>query len=270
MKKYTFNDWWHGRVYLETCELSYSKGDNFGKKAALSDFNKKDQTRILIKQKRLFLQSCNKLLKSYIKEFKFRFKNSEAKEKFVENELIDLDHFFNTRTKTGLRFINRDFIIEPKELFKIRRYLNVQIIRGKKDYSFIHSPNYKFQQKGKISLQIYTYTNWQYWTWVREFHSKHIKIISAGSKKSNFISPKSTPMIVIALIQIYQGIVINRRNAVNIAAQYGYISKCSGAALYNKFCEFSKITNRTGSHGSRKSDSAKLKNMELTIKNLSG
>ena len=50
----------------------------------------------------------------------------------------------------------------------------------------------------------------------------------------------------IALIHIYEGIRISRKNAAEIAAKYGYHSKTSGEGLFQDYTLFQSKTNRTG------------------------
>ncbi|MFO0355988.1 MAG: hypothetical protein ACK50A_03465 [Sphingobacteriaceae bacterium] len=265
-KKYTYKDWWEGIVHLETCAIQHPKNASIGERLKLDDFLPKDRIKIETKQKEIFEANCEKLLQVYINEFEERYNNSEVKDRYLELELLDLDHLFNGKSETGIAFNNRDFSINNIDLFEMRRFAKTHIERGKKEYSFVHSPNYKYPIKNKVPSEEYIYAHWKYWNWLTNFA---IEIKKVDGKKKGAIKPKlSVP--VIALINIYSNIRITRENADEIARNYGYTSKNSGEGLFQDYTKYLKKTDRIGLSESKIKSKTKLRHINEAIKHLKG
>ena len=261
--KPTYNDWWSGRTYLKTSAIMKNKGEDSGIETDIGDYSLNHQKLIIKKQKELFEKECKSMCVSYRKEFEKRFANSEVKETLLELELLDLEHLFNTQTKSGLRFRNRDFLISQEKLLVMRRFIETFIVRGKKDFSFVHSPNYKFPFLEYDSPFKFTYANWIYYKWLTEFKTDKDLKENRALKNVKLSSTKNRlPMSVIALIHHYNGTVITLYNANEIAKKNHYTSKTSGIALYHEFVWFSKNKNRIFEDNRYNKEDSKLKLLE--------
>jgi hypothetical protein len=265
-KKYTYKDWWEGIVHLETCAIQHPKNASIGERIKLDDFLPKDRIKIETKQKEIFDLNCEKLFQDYKSEFEERYNNSEVKNQYLELELLDLDHLFNGKSETGIAFHNRDFSINNIDLLEMRRFVKTHIQRGKKEYSFVHSPNYKYSIKNKVPSEEYIYAHWKYWNWLTDFAAK-IKKVDA-EKKGATKSKLSVP--VIALIHIYNDKTITRKNADEIARNYGYTNIKSGEGLFQDYTKYFKKIDRTGLYESNIKNKTKLKHINEAIKHLRG
>jgi hypothetical protein len=265
-KKYTYKDWWEGIVHLETCAIQHPKNASIGERVKLDDFLPKDRIKIEAKQKEMFETNCEKLFQDYKSEFEDRYNNSEVKARYLEIELLDLEHLFNGKSENGIAFHNRDFSINNIDLFEMRRFSKTHIERGKKEYSFVHSPNYKYSIKNKVPSEEYIYAHWKYWKWLFGFATEIKKV---NTKRKGAIKPKlSVP--VIALINIYSNIRITRENADEIARNYGYTSKKSGEGLFQDYTKYLKKTDRIGLSESKIKSKTKLRHIKEAIKHLKG
>jgi hypothetical protein len=252
---YTYQNWFEGDTYLDTCPTVSDPGINIGIKTVLSEYDLKDQKSIIRKQKSNFYKMCNNLKKTYIKEFKKRYSNSEVKGVFMKNEILDLKSLLFLNSQNDLSFKNRDFEIKRDDLFIMRDFSKKFILKGIKYYDFMHSVNYKYQPKTYRQHEIYIYANWLYYNWLKEF-SLEIE--------------KKIPVKVIALINLYNGIKINRENANAIAAKYGYTSKSSGEGLFQDYTMYLVMKRRIGSEGVKRKNITKLKHISQAIKKLDG
>jgi hypothetical protein len=265
-KKYTYKDWWEGKVYLETCSIQHPKNASIGQRLKLDDFLSKDRIKIETKQKEIFDLNCEKLFQDYKSEFEERYNNSEVKDQYLKLELSDLDHLFNGKSETGIAFHNRDFSINNIDLLEMRRFAKTHIQRGKKEYSFVHTPNYKYPIKNKVPSEEYIYAHWKYWKWLFGFATEIKKV---DAEKKGAIKPKlSVP--VIALIHIYSGKTITRKNADEIAKNYGYTNIKSGEGLFQDYTKYIIKTDRTGLSESNIKSKTKLRHIKEAIKHLTG
>jgi hypothetical protein len=269
--KPTFDDWWFGRTFLNTSAIEINKRADSGIKTKIEDYSFNHQKLILKKQKEFFESECKSMCASYLKEFKKRFANSEVKEMFLESELLDLEHLFNTQTMSGLKFRNRDFTISQDNLIEMRRFMETFIVRGIKDFSFVHSPNYKFPMLEYVRPFKFMYANWLYFNCLSEFKVDKDLKEKLALKNIKIHSVKNRlPIPVVALIHHYKNILITVDNADEIAKKYQYNSKRSGLGLYHDYLWFSNNKNRILFDDRYKKPVSKLKHLEKAASILKG
>jgi hypothetical protein len=246
-EKYTYKDWWEGIVYLETCPIKFTKGADVGIKVDLRKFSKIDAQKIRKKQKEIFEKQRDKNLKLFIDTFKKRFKNSDAKLDYLKREFVDVNNIISDESGLSPQFYNWNITIRREDLSEMRAYVKEQIIKGEKNYGFIHSPNYIFQSKNKIPNEIYARISWDYFVWLNNFvdslNKKYSKSeFNEGIQKTN----EKLGVPVIALLHFYRRTPISRENCKEIAATFGYNSKNSGEGLFQDYTKYSKNSNRIG------------------------
>jgi hypothetical protein len=246
-KKYKYSDWWNGTTYLDTCPTFSNRGENIGIKASLSDFVKNDANKIVKKQQELFEKESKKRLEIFIKQFKDRYKNSEAKKTYLRREIADINKIISSKSGLSPRFYNWNPGIKREDLDDMRIFVNEQIIKGEKYYAFMHSPNYRFQNKNKVPSGVYARACWDYLKWIE----KNIEMPSKKQPKvqmddSKLDVPKKESVPVIALLHVYKNSPINRDNCKEIASRFGYDSKNSGEGLFQDYTKYSKHSNRVG------------------------
>jgi hypothetical protein len=248
-EKYTYKDWLIGTVYLETCSTVAPKGSNLGIKTDFTHFSKEDAIKIKRKQKELFELQKDQILKGFINTFKKLFKNSDAKESYLEREFSDVNKIFSHDSGLSPRFYNWNTTISREDLSEMRKYVDEQIIKGEKRYDFMHSPKFVFQSKNKIIPEIYAQVCWDYFKWLNNFvtslNKKYSKTdVSVPKIKEKPKEKLGVPLI--ALVHFYNNVPINRDNSKEIAAKYGYNSKTSGEGLFHDYSKFSKNAYRLG------------------------
>ncbi len=179
MTKYTYTDWWEGKIYLTYCNIVYKTEDkkNLPPCVQWQDISEKDIPKIKAKQKELFNNQRNDLLKKWCDEFTKRYKSSKLQGNLLNDEIADFyDYLFN-RELQGKEFVTfrnshiRNF--EANDFFEIQSYALDVIKNGREiNYDFVHSPNFPFQPKGKIPSQIFAQTIWDYFQWLHTFNNK--------------------------------------------------------------------------------------------------
>jgi len=169
VKKFKYIDWLEGKVVLDTCEFEYNKGE----KPIIvkwDDFEENEILKIKEKQKQIFEDNVNELLKNFQDDFLKRLEKSMMKEDLLNDFLKQcFDIMFapipNYEIIT-LKEWNCTFTLE--ELFEIQRYIKDVVKNGKSyGYDFVHSPNCVNQNKLKIHSYIYAQTIAEYYVWLK-------------------------------------------------------------------------------------------------------
>lgn len=179
MERYNYNDWWSGKVALETCTL-FLKPDEHATVCQWKDFGITERKRIKEKQEEIFINSVNDLLENWKITFYNKYVKSECPEILIERELDYFKSiiFYDTASIpfNGPHFIMKrnegnSLIFEPFEFVTIRNYIDDIIIGGQEnEYNFIHSPNFPNQRKDlNAPAQVYAKALWEYLNWLTTF-----------------------------------------------------------------------------------------------------
>jgi hypothetical protein len=275
--KYTYKDWFDGKVYLQTGAIMIDKNVDKPMKAHLNDFSKNSLQKIQLKQKKIFDTKSADLFLKFKNLFKERYKKSEAKELLLKREIEDNRKILYLTPIQDFHFKNRSFTITKDDLIVMREFINNRIIKGEKNYDFVHSPNFKLQYEKITNDLVYARVTFDYYNWLIKFQTFLYKS-KANSNKKNSPNAKKTELKtekikvkVIALIYFYNGEPINRVNCSEIAAKYYYLSKKSGDGLYQDYLKFSNTIRRVKLGGeSRTKCIYKLKLIENAIDHLAG
>jgi hypothetical protein len=276
VSKPIYNDWWNGKTFLNTCSIRYSSTDNIGIATDLTDYDLNDQKRIKEAQKKIFQNESQRMLMSFRKEFEERYQDSEVKDFYLENEILDLKRLFNGEPENLLSFRNRDYTISKEDLLKMRRFIETYVVRGDKNLSFVHSPHYKFPNTEYQSPYIFIYANWKYFEWLNKFNKdKQIDVIKTGKNtkvvKDQEVKEERRPVPVIALCCFYKGMKLTKEDADKIARDENYKNKNSGLGLFHDFTWFSSRQNRLSIDDGRYKDvKRKLRYIEAASKLLKG
>lgn len=241
---YKYADWYKGNVYLETGAIIKSKTDN-PIRAQLNNFSTSDREKIELKQKEIFETKCAEKLTQFKHVFKKRFKMSDAKDLLLKREVEDNRKILFLNPVQELHFKNRSFTISEDDLSVMRDYINTQIVKGEKYYGFVHSPNFKFAYQKETNDLVYANATFHYYKWLIKFQGTNNKSTSIPKKDSSAIPNENSKtgrikVKVIALIHIYKGPPITRKNCNEIAAKYNY----SGEGLFQDFTKFRSVNGR--------------------------
>lgn len=194
-KKYSYTDWWEGGISLNTCQTEYDSKelkDPFN--VDWSQIVESDVLKIKSKQQELFQSEIQSTFTLFKNNFIKKYENSRLKEQFLEEQIQEcLNVMFGELKHIGdlvcsehwnVCFNNLDFqIIQTyaKMVFK-----NGLIIAP----DFMHSPNCVYQDKNKITNQVYAEACWEYYAFLRAFRVNP-KELSTPEEISSENSPEA-------------------------------------------------------------------------------
>ena len=171
-KKYTYNDWYSGKVCLNTCSSIFSKGVLPIQPISLDEFNDKDILKIRKKQKEIFDQEKNFYLKRFLDGFTKRLKNSKLKDEYLTREYEQCKKMLTTPVSIEnyeilYPFPHTDDYQVGKDLDEYNRYFKDHIINGnERVYDFIHSPNYPHKNDSIKPRQIFAQALIEYFEFI--------------------------------------------------------------------------------------------------------
>lgn len=225
---YDFEDWWLGNVALCYSLIISNSNDNITI-VKWRNFRKVDANRIKNEQKKIFHQSVNNLTLKLRKVFLSRYELSQLKSEFLKDEIKQCDEIMFSKLPSSelITFSHWDCAFERNDLLAIQEYIRRTLKNGiEYDFTDVHSPNFKFQNKNKIPSPVYAQFVWNHKKWL---DSEFLK------KENTNSNEKKLGVKLIALIHAYKGIHITKVNANEIASNYGYKSETSGTGLYQDY-----------------------------------
>ena len=188
MKKYTYSDWYSGKVRLDSCSAIFPKGMQPISAVSLNEFNRSDIAKIQKKQKEIFETEKDFYLKRFLDEFISRSRNSKQKVAYLKSEQfkyrsiltgnddIDLDKHYEI-VGVNLFYYGRD-------LYTYREYFKNVVINGQeRDYSFINSPNYLYQSGDIQPREIFAQAMIEYLDFLTEFISNQTKKVDQKKRE---------------------------------------------------------------------------------------
>jgi len=188
-------------------------------------------------------------------QWRLSTKYPSGNERIIEEELKDIYQFIELAKKLMVHnTCSNDGTIwnAPVDQIEYSRLLN--------DY---YKKNFASAVLSECSATALVYGRYfLFKDWLEEQLPKEEKTGDEGNPKN----PENLTLRQIAMIHYYQGKVINPNNNNEIAMEYGFIS---GHSLYQKYNDWSKISNRTG-QGTERENRAKKENFELVIEKLEG
>lgn len=178
IKKFTFNDWWTGKVHLVWSPCVFPKGEDVVPGVDWDRFLKTDIPKIRSRQRQLYNSQIKELTAKWQKEFSERYKRSQLKHIFLKRELQTMyDVMFRPHPNQELiRIGPKRLMFRSQNLGNIQRWITSVIINGDKiDYNGIHSPNCRYQDFRKIPDDIYANICWNYYKWLQTFLPKEAR-----------------------------------------------------------------------------------------------
>jgi hypothetical protein len=246
VKKYTYSDWWEGRVVLAYATIFNKENEHFIL-CTWEDFeSENDIVKIKNKQKEIFDQGTKKLCDSWVRIFSAQYEKSEIKKLYLEREIEDTatiifendDPKFPT-FQLELPMKNHNVLFYVTDLLEIRRFINDIIIQGKeRNYDFIHSPQSLQQNKIlKAPLKVFAQAFWDYLKWLRNFD---LAPGENGRESAALIKDDKKPTITAyAIMHVYlslfNGQGVTQQNKHTLVKKYGYNS---AEQLRNEFVKY--------------------------------
>jgi hypothetical protein len=231
MKLYTYKNWWDGDVALITCPINFKEGEK-PNMCSWEEIKHNDIQKIKAKQEEIFKLERNKLYTNWTKRFSENYKRSLLKKLYLERELNDYnDLLFSDITietfenNVNLKLRNQSLLFKINQIGEVRNFIKTIIIQGlEKNYDFIHSPNFPYQNKNGVvsSIIIYAQTCFDYFLWLVNFQKvveekETEKFISKSKSK---FDKKNFSLKQIAIAYCIMGIPIDKFNAGSILKKY--------------------------------------------------
>lgn len=222
IKKLTLKDWWSGKVYLNTCESVFPSKSEYFAGVDISEFNKMAQKKIAIKQKELFDKQVNNEFERLKKLFLEKFQRSVEKEELRKNEIRICTQILKGPSKIDMEipiWKKRDIAFIAKNLVEIRSFYYSHFVNGNEmNYNFVNSPKFQYQDKNKLSTQIYVYVIYYFLKWLNDKSVIKNKLHSQTNKTYSLTS--------IAIAHRIMKIRIQNENAQPILKEFSHFKSC--------------------------------------------
>ena len=171
--KYSYKDWWEGRISLFYAPLKYREGDILPPHVTWDQIKPDDITKIKEKLKELFDEQLGALFQLWKDTFLNQYKNSKLKEVYLNGEKQQVNDIMFSDIPPGKLLITahwNDHVFKPSDLQEIQNNIKKVIVQGiALEYDFVHSPHFLFQDDDKIPSEIYAQCCWNYNEWLNEF-----------------------------------------------------------------------------------------------------
>ena len=165
-KKYSYNDWWDGKICLSTCVIVTEKNQEKPHVVDWDSIIEPQREEILKKQSELFHNQIENEFEMYKTDFDKKFKNSRIKKRFLEREIKLMKQIlFGHLMDYGDIYVtnHRSLSFEKQDLNEIQDYAQRIFINGEDlVVDFIHSPSCKYQYLDRPSNQVRAEIYWKH------------------------------------------------------------------------------------------------------------
>lgn len=209
-EKFTFKDWCNGQFCMGTSSLIYNnKLPKNIKQVKWTDLSPKEADKIKIKQKEIFDSVKNESLENFIKVYQQQFEKSADRKLLHHRELSQVNQILFRKfapTEEVAISDHWNILFVNFQLQHLQNYINEHIVKGNPiDYSFIHHPNFLYQEKKHPPIPVYAQALWEYHQWLKnnEFENEqnsicHPNLFKNGGEQKFFallpqIVEKETP-----------------------------------------------------------------------------
>ncbi len=228
-EKYTYDDWWEGRV----CLLSSStvcKAEDIEKikRVAWNQFSKKNAAARQKKQLELFTKQYQETSKLYETRFLEEYNASQLKGLLLADEIEQMRIFFTHICPSDdmVRLPgHRNWIFENFDRSKMEQYIDRHLKKGVPvSPVFMHSPNFKF--KKEICFEVTVASMWHYANWLEEFEQKHYeanKVDHTGYKPQIHENPYPETFKSKVAFELFETLKKNTVNKESRFSDYGHI-----------------------------------------------
>lgn len=173
----TYDDWWEGSICLwysiTSCKVDEAANV---KKVTWDKFHEGEISKIKTKQKELYECQLYEYIEKLKKSFSQEYQNSRLKVMLLNDEIKQCREIIIGRyPKDEIVRIkgHRNLIFFDRNRQKIEEYVDRYLKKGEAlSYDFIHSPNYIYQKKDDIPIQIYAESIWLYLDWLLQFQAE--------------------------------------------------------------------------------------------------
>lgn len=215
MKKCTFDDWWNGKVYLNTCTAVFAKGVEPIPCTTWEDFSNDDIGKIKAKQREIFEKEKNFRVEWFKGQCLERYSKSEMKREFLNEEILKCeDIMFCDLSKSKFHeFEKWNLSFETKSLLYIKQYIENTIKRGiPYNFESVHSLNFKFHDATLFNSSVYAQAIWEHHKWLKNIVIKPKVLIDDPEKNYSLTA--------IAIAYCVMDITISSQNAAGILLKH--------------------------------------------------
>lgn len=160
VEMYSFEDWYLGKVNLDTESLIYNvRKDKKPIVVSLNSFSHNDQERIIEEKRIIFDKKVLYVFNSFVNEFNSKLDDSEYKLRLLDSHIRECFAILNNKmpnvdiTKTKYLGI----IFEKEDLIKIQDYFKKYRLKGiTNNFHFVHSVNSKYYNEDFVKNEVYS------------------------------------------------------------------------------------------------------------------
>jgi hypothetical protein len=218
--KTTFKKWFDGKA-VHISSVVYNIGSNKVKYFDWENVSLADAKKIKEEQQKISKNIVSETVVKWKKVFEGKIIEYENPLAYCSNEIHDFKTILqiDEKLKVLIEIYNPSMIfLNHKELkfdevilFEIRTHTHdVLLLKKKKDYSFIHSPNFPFVIEGKIPDQLYAEVCYEYYQWLLEYKTKFEKasqlaeLFSEADPKYELLKQALIELNITAVLSEYQ------------------------------------------------------------------
>jgi hypothetical protein len=178
----TYKDWYDGKA-VHISATVYNVNSSEAKFFDWENVSMEDANKIKNEQEKIATKTVSERVVLWKKEFENAIIQYENAQSFCLNEihdfktLLQIDEKFKViidEYNPSMVFLNHKVLkFDDITISEIRTYAHdVLLLKKKKDYSFIHSPNFPHIIKGKIPNELYAEVCYEYYLWLLNYIKK--------------------------------------------------------------------------------------------------
>lgn len=216
----TFKKWFEGKA-VHISSVVYNTGKKKIKYFDWENVSVLNTKKIKEEQNKIGETVVREIVVTWKKVFEDKIIEYENPSAYCSNEIHDFKSIMQLDEKLkvlieiynpSMVFLNhKELKFDDETLYEIRTQVHdVLILKKKKDYSFIHSPNFPFVVEGKIPSQLYAEACYEYYLWLLEYKNKFerasrlVDVFSGNDPKYKLVKDALVELNITAELSDYQ------------------------------------------------------------------
>ena len=156
---YCFEDWYSGKVNLDTEPLYNVGNDKSPNVVSINSFSEQDQKRILDEKRIIFDEKVLYVFDGFKNEFLLRFDNSNYKLRLLDSHIKESFAILNNKIP-NVEIIKTKYweiFFAKEDLIKIQNYYKKYLLKGiTNNFHFVHSVNSEYYNEDFVKNEVYS------------------------------------------------------------------------------------------------------------------
>ena len=190
VEMYSFEDWYLGKVNLDTESLIYNvRKDKKPIVVSLNSFPHNDQERIIEEKRIIFDKKVLYVFNSFVNEFNSKLDDSEYKLRLLDSHIRECFAILNNKMP-NVDIIKTKYlgiIFEKEDLIKIQDYFKKYRLKGiTNNFHFVHSVNSKYYNEDFVKNEVYSSAICDFYIFLKKLKNLPLKkkIITQSDKEN--------------------------------------------------------------------------------------